>query len=98
MMDGTDDEATGFWTTSTSIVRGRSRLTFARAVAALMKRRWASACRLAWKAATRYEVVVAETYTPQPAHIMSGAELARLRVTLDTAPVSVLVTYRKLPK
>ena len=29
---------------------------------------------------------------------MSGAELARLQVTLDKAPASVLVSYRKLPQ
>jgi hypothetical protein len=29
---------------------------------------------------------------------MSGTELARLRITLDAAPATVLVTYRKVAK
>jgi alpha-galactosidase len=49
-------------------------------------------------AKANYEVILAETYKPQPARSMSGSELARLRITLDTAPASVLVTYRKLSK
>ena len=49
-------------------------------------------------AKANYEVILAETYNPQPARTMSGAELARLMITLDTAPASVLVSYRKLPK
>jgi alpha-galactosidase len=43
-----------------------------------------------------YEVALAETYQPKPARTMRGSELARLRVTLEAAPASVLVTYRKL--
>ena len=46
-------------------------------------------------AKANYEVTLAETYEPKPARTMSGAELARLRITLDTAPASVLITYRK---
>ena len=49
-------------------------------------------------AKANYEVILAETYEPKPARTMSGMELARLRITLDTAPASVLVAYRKLPK
>jgi len=49
-------------------------------------------------AKANYELVLAETYKSKPARTMSGAELARLRVTLDTAPASVLVTYRKLSR
>jgi hypothetical protein len=43
-------------------------------------------------------VILADTYQPTPARTMSGAELARLKITLDTAPASALVTYRKLAK
>ena len=49
-------------------------------------------------AKAKYEVILAETYEPKPVRTMDGADLARLRITLDTAPASVLVTYRKLPK
>jgi alpha-galactosidase len=46
----------------------------------------------------RYEVTMAETYQAKPTRTMSSAELARLRVLLDAAPASVLITYRKLSK
>ena len=49
-------------------------------------------------AKANYEVILTETYNPKPARTMSGSELVRLRITLDTAPGSVLVTYRKLAK
>lgn len=45
-----------------------------------------------------YEVIRAETYEPGSGRTMSGMELAHLRITLDTAPGSLLITYRKLPK
>jgi alpha-galactosidase len=46
----------------------------------------------------RYEVTLAETYQAKPSRTVSGAELTRLRITLDTAPATVLITYRKLTK
>jgi alpha-galactosidase len=49
-------------------------------------------------AQARYEVILAETFDPQPARTMSGSALARLRVTLDVAPSSVVIRYRKLPE
>jgi alpha-galactosidase len=48
------------------------------------------------EAKANYEVVLAEKYEPKPGRTMSGSELARLKITLDTAPASVLVSYRKL--
>ena len=46
-------------------------------------------------AKANYEVVLSETYEAKPARTMRGAELARLRVTLDAAPASALISYRK---
>ncbi len=46
----------------------------------------------------KYEVTLAETYQSEPTRSMSGSELAPLRITLDTAPASMLVTYRKVAK
>jgi alpha-galactosidase len=50
------------------------------------------------EAKANYEVLLAETYDPKPIRTMSGSELARLRITLDTAPASTLITYRKLSR
>jgi alpha-galactosidase len=46
----------------------------------------------------RYEVALAESYQSQPPRTMSGSDLTRLRITLDAAPESVLITYRKRTK
>ncbi|MBI2299371.1 MAG: alpha-galactosidase [Armatimonadetes bacterium] len=43
----------------------------------------------------RYEVTLAEDYTPGAPREMSGAELAKLRVVLERAPGAVLVRYRR---
>ena len=45
--------------------------------------------------AATYEVTFAESYEPGPARTMSGADLARLRVEIPSAPGSLLVAYRK---
>jgi hypothetical protein len=42
-----------------------------------------------------YEVSFASSYTPEAPRRMTGAELARLRATIDTAPGSLLVAYRR---
>jgi alpha-galactosidase len=46
----------------------------------------------------KYEVTLAETYEPKQSRTMSGSDLARLRITLDKAPASVLITYRIMTK
>ena len=42
----------------------------------------------------RYEVRVSQDYQPQPASILTGAELSRYRLTIDSKPGSVLLEYR----
>ena len=42
-----------------------------------------------------YDVTFSRTYTPAPTRQMTGAQLARLQVTIEKAPGSILVLYRK---
>jgi alpha-galactosidase len=49
-------------------------------------------------AAATYEVSFAQTYEVKDRRRMTGAELARLRVAIGSAPGSVLVRYRKAEK
>jgi alpha-galactosidase len=43
-----------------------------------------------------YEVSFSSNYTPEAPRRMTGADLGRLRATIDTAPGSLLVTYRRV--
>jgi alpha-galactosidase len=45
--------------------------------------------------AARYEVTLSHTYTPEPTVEMTGAELAKLNLSITERPGSVLVEYRK---
>ena len=47
---------------------------------------------------SQYEVEFRETYETKEKRLMTGGELARLRVEIRSAPGSVLITYRKVGK
>ena len=44
----------------------------------------------------KYELEFRETYAVKAKRTLTGAQLAKLRVDIGTAPGSMLVTYRKI--
>ena len=46
---------------------------------------------------TRYRVTFAETFDVKETRTMTGAELAKLRVEIGSAPGSLMVRYQKTP-